>query len=83
MATINEELAKQLANSNGVFTDEDGFSDPQAFAVFKYYNHQFDKDDYAVAYSLNDFMRYVTVFQIKEILYAKDKMFVTEIVGIN
>lgn len=74
MATINEKMAREIAKNDGVYTCPDsGESDPQCWAVFKYYNHNFDKEDFAVAYDLRDFIRYAVELKILEVLFAKDR----------
>lgn len=69
MATINEQSARSLAANKGRYED-----DRPAYAVFKYYNHHFDKDCFAVAYSRNEFLNYATQLQVLEILWSEEEI---------
>lgn len=69
MATISEELAREVAKNNGHYE-----GDPQAYAVFKYHNAHHDKVCYAVVWSKQDFNRYLFdgAVTLLEILWSRD-----------
>lgn len=69
MATIAEASARSLAQNKGIYED-----DQPAYAVFKYYNHHFDKECFAVAYSRGEFLNYATQLEVLEILWSQEEI---------
>lgn len=67
MATVSEKIARQVSENKGYYP-----GDPQCYAVFKYYNHNFDKECFAIAYTKADFERYHE-FRIVEILWQLEE----------
>jgi len=66
MSTINKELAEKLAKDEGRY-----HGDPQALAVFKYWNSFFNKEDYAVIYNHKEWERYLDTHEVLDILWSR------------
>lgn len=68
MSSVSDNIAKVIVDNNGVYP-----GDPQAYAVFKIKNHYFGHVHPVVAYTRDDYERYVNDgHKVVEIMWSKE-----------
>lgn len=61
MPTVSEEIAQRVIDGDGWYDpdDKDAPDNPEAWCVFKYFNVEFDKEDWAICFTAVQFSGYL------------------------
>lgn len=76
MSTISKETAEKIAAAEGWDPEDEGRTDPRAFAVFEYVREENGATCYAVTWSASDFLAYARQQTVTRILWSAEPIFI-------
>jgi len=73
VSSISEKIANNIIKNNGVYTTEDGETDPQCYAVFKIKNSYFGHEHFVVAHTKESYEAYLADHKLVALLWMREE----------